>query len=492
MKKVIIIGSGIAGLSAGCYLRMNGYDTEIFEFHSQPGGLCAAWKRKDYLIDGCIHWFVGCNPSDGLYDIWDGLVDMKDFPFVVYDEFCSVAREGITIRLYGDQGKLNRQLKAIAPEDSKVIDEFTSAIKEFSRFSFSSGKASEIMTLPEKMMMACKMIPMLLALLKWRIPVDKYAGRFKNAAIRHFLTTSLGSKTPVSILLLNSSWFCNRNAGYPIGGAKGLVDRIVKRYEYLGGKIHYSAKVSKIIVENNTAKGVKLENGQVHNGDIIVSASDGRSTILEMLGGEYRDKNINKLYFSGKYEPKSSGFYISLGVARKFDESYKPYVYFDLKKPIIADGEEIKNVGVTVHNFDPNAAPEGKTILTVLIKSNDPKRWISLRRENKQDYDAKKDALAEEVIDELDAHFGNIKNNLEMVDVATPATYARYTNNWNGAIMGWTDVSLLINKPKKEINGLKNFYMCGQWVADTGLPGAVKSGRDIAQIICRKYGALPH
>jgi phytoene dehydrogenase-like protein len=37
-KKVIIIGAGIAGLSAGCYLRMNGYDTEIFELHTIPGG----------------------------------------------------------------------------------------------------------------------------------------------------------------------------------------------------------------------------------------------------------------------------------------------------------------------------------------------------------------------------------------------------------------------------------------------------------------------
>jgi protoporphyrinogen oxidase len=37
-KKVSIIGAGIAGLSAGCYLQMNGYDTQIFEMHDKPGG----------------------------------------------------------------------------------------------------------------------------------------------------------------------------------------------------------------------------------------------------------------------------------------------------------------------------------------------------------------------------------------------------------------------------------------------------------------------
>jgi phytoene dehydrogenase-like protein len=39
-QKVAIIGGGIAGLATGCYLRMNGYDTEIFEMHTLPGGLC--------------------------------------------------------------------------------------------------------------------------------------------------------------------------------------------------------------------------------------------------------------------------------------------------------------------------------------------------------------------------------------------------------------------------------------------------------------------
>ncbi|HSV30486.1 MAG TPA: FAD/NAD(P)-binding protein [Atribacteraceae bacterium] len=50
-KKVLIIGAGIAGLSAGSYLRRNGYDTEIFETHALPGGLCTAWKRGDYTFD---------------------------------------------------------------------------------------------------------------------------------------------------------------------------------------------------------------------------------------------------------------------------------------------------------------------------------------------------------------------------------------------------------------------------------------------------------
>ena len=50
-KSIIIIGGGIAGLSAGCYAQMNGYQSQIFEMHHLPGGLCTAWERKGYVFD---------------------------------------------------------------------------------------------------------------------------------------------------------------------------------------------------------------------------------------------------------------------------------------------------------------------------------------------------------------------------------------------------------------------------------------------------------
>jgi phytoene dehydrogenase-like protein len=58
-KLIIIIGAGLAGLSAGCYAPMNGYRTRIFEMHDIPGGLCTSWRRKRYTFDGCIHYLTG-------------------------------------------------------------------------------------------------------------------------------------------------------------------------------------------------------------------------------------------------------------------------------------------------------------------------------------------------------------------------------------------------------------------------------------------------
>jgi phytoene dehydrogenase-like protein len=51
-KSIIIIGAGIAGLSAGCYGQMNGYRVRIFEQEAGPGGLCTSWQRKRFTING--------------------------------------------------------------------------------------------------------------------------------------------------------------------------------------------------------------------------------------------------------------------------------------------------------------------------------------------------------------------------------------------------------------------------------------------------------
>jgi phytoene dehydrogenase-like protein len=72
-KKVVIIGAGLGGLSAGCFAQMNGFDTEIYEMHDKPGGLCTAWTRRGYTIDYAIHDLTGPNPNSSVHFLWEEL-----------------------------------------------------------------------------------------------------------------------------------------------------------------------------------------------------------------------------------------------------------------------------------------------------------------------------------------------------------------------------------------------------------------------------------
>ena len=124
-KSIIIIGAGLAGLSAGVYAQMNGYRSHIYEHHSKPGGVAAAWKRKGYLIDGGIHFLMGHKPGQAAYDLYRelGAVGSKPFPDIdSYGHFVDEA-SGFTLDVTGNLDKLARDLKAISQDDAPLIDD---------------------------------------------------------------------------------------------------------------------------------------------------------------------------------------------------------------------------------------------------------------------------------------------------------------------------------------------------------------------------------
>jgi len=90
----------------------------------------------------------------------------------------------------------------------------------------------------------------------------------------------------------------------------------------------------------------------------------------------------------------------------------------------------------------------------------------------------------------LDKRFPGLAQNLEATDVATPATFVRYTGNWQGSYEGWLPTPRILGRWLPFVlPGLKEFYMAGHWVVPGGgLPSAVLSGRYVAQLICARNG----
>jgi phytoene dehydrogenase-like protein len=144
-KSVIIIGAGIAGLTAGIYGQMNGYKTQIFEMGIKPGGLCTNWERKGYIIDGCLHWLIGTSPQSSYHHLWQEVGALKDQQIVNLDQFMQVETvAGKTVNFYCDIDKLEQHFKEIAPEDSAVIADFTKAVRRFAHFDMPADKAPEL------------------------------------------------------------------------------------------------------------------------------------------------------------------------------------------------------------------------------------------------------------------------------------------------------------------------------------------------------------
>ena len=88
----------------------------------------------------------------------------------------------------------------------------------------------------------------------------------------------------------------------------------------------------------------------------------------------------------------------------------------------------------------------------------------------------------------LDRRFPGLAGLVEMVDVATPMTFERYTGNWKASFEGWLPTPAnLTTEMRKTLPGLEGFYMAGQWVAPGGgLPSGLMTGRQVVQLICHK------
>ncbi|MFC2001027.1 FAD-dependent oxidoreductase [Chloroflexota bacterium] len=115
--------------------------------------------------------------------------------------------------------------------------------------------------------------------------------------------------------------------------------------------------------------------------------------------------------------------------------------------------------------------------------------WDNLKKSDTAEYKKQKERIANKLIQVLEERFGNVKSNVEMIDVSTPSTVIRYTNNWKGSFEGWLLTPKVggFKSMRKTLPGLGNFYMAGQWVEPGGgLPSAMMSGRNVAQLICKQ------
>lgn len=487
-KSIIIIGAGIAGLSAGCYGQMNGYRTQIFELHDKPGGLCTSWKRHGYTFDGCIHWLVGSRAGSNLNRIWQELGAAQGRQIVDHEEFMRYRdTDGREFVLYTDVDRLEQHMRELAPGDAGLIAEFCNGIRRLTvlgDIGQRSGLRGQIQTL-------LRMIPLGLTMVRYRhTSVQDFAHRFRDPFLRQGLMALWNLPDfPVVALMMTLAWMHNKNAGYPIGGSLEFARAIERRYLDLGGQIHYRSRVEKILVENNRAVGVRLSDGSEHRADIIISAADGHATIFDMLEGRYVNDTIRGYYERLPiFQPIIQ---VSLGVAR--DLSSEPHmVIYALTHPITIAGEERKTLGVKHYCYDPTLAPAGKSVVEVAFTSHYA-YWKALA-EDRERYDAEKKDIALKVIAQLERLYPGISGQIEVVDVATPLTYERYTGNWQGSMEGWlmTTQTLPMAMGKgmsKTLPGLENFYMAGQWVEPGGgVPTAAHSGRRVIEHICKQEG----
>lgn len=479
-KKVNIIGAGLAGLSTGIYLQQSGVDTEIYELAGWAGGVCTAWVRGGYRFDGCIHWMVGTKSGDGFYEMYQEVGALNKDTAIYNADSVFMELGGVMYEVPMQVSKFRAFLHGLSVQDEKKIDEFCDDILLMSETKMPAGT-------PQNLAQAMKVMKESRGFLTL---ARKYLGKtvedtmlpIQSKAIRDIMFALMPAEFSAQALVMMLGTRMGGNAGYPMGGALEMVQRMKAKYLALGGKIKFQTKVDEIVVENGKAIGLRAGES-FYPADGVVAACDAQDTLQRMLGGKYVHPQLTKwLKEAPLFDPLTI---VSFGLTRQFDIPYS--MRYECPQGIqVAPGVARHSFSIRSFDFDPSAAPQGGSSVMVTL-SAPLDYWQNLRKTDEHEYKKQKQQLSIAVQDAVEQRLPGFKAAVSVVDVATPATYVRLVNLYRASFEGFlpTPAALKTNI-KKRVPGVKRFCICGQWTsAGGGICTAIADGKQAANMMIK-------
>lgn len=490
--KVVIVGGGVSGLTTGIYLRINGYDTTIVDLNSSLGGACTGWERSGCYIDGCIHWLTGTNPNSSYYELWTDTHAILPNTDVFLQEDFSVFDfgGGKKITIWADAVKFEKELLEFAPEDEKQIKKFCKLIRRFQTIEGPVNKPVDMMGPGQLIYTGLAMVgDYYWASKTQKIDAAEYGKRFKNANIRKMFASYMAPGYNLMSMLYMLAHVTDHNGGIPIGGSKGVADRMAAYYSSLGGKAILNKEVEEIIVEHGMATGVRLKTGEVINGDWTVSATPVETCLNKLLKGKYSVQKIHDRLADRKNYPIYTFTTVVFKVHKDLsDKPLSRHVYID--KPVVMD-KEYDGIALRNYSYDKTLkCTPGCSVLQAGVMGNDDMYfyWKKFKeagtyREEKRKYGE----LIKRIVEERCPEYEGL---LEIIDIITPCTYERYLHSRHGSFQGFIHTAKGKSLMQKGIvPGLDRFILSGQCIFYSGgLPPAAITGRFAAQRICKADG----
>ena len=487
-KRVVVIGGGIAGLSAGVYAQKCGFDVTVLESHSIPGGICTSWKRKGYLFEGAMHWLTGSNKKEPMYKVWQHIGALNDDIKIHYSEpFKEYDYNGTPIRLYRDVDKTEKHLIELSPADEKEIRLLCKNIRKVQKLVMPLWDVRGTKVTKRRKPTLGLFFRVLSANRAMRkastVPKEEYINRFKHEGIREFFGHLVAGKYSATWLYFSMGNQARGDGGFPDGGSLPFATRIAKTLKDAGGKIVFNTRADRVVTENGKAVAVEA-NGTTYPADAVIVTADAMQ-MEHLFDTKPQAEWLDQMRASA--QPTMCTF-VSLGIDADL-KHYSKDTTFKLDKPLKVANWEHKYLSFTNYANDPKFSPEGKAAATVLLISNCYDFWKKAREDGR--YEEEKDKVAADVIAALATKIPEIADKVEVYDVATPLTYQRYCANWKGSWMTMMAHSMKVRAYPAVVSNLSGVYFAGHRMrAPGGLPVAAMSGRTAVQYLCRDTDTL--
>ena len=493
----IVIGGGIAGLTAGAYLAKAGKKVIVIEQNSLPGGYWTSFIRKGIIFDITAHWTVG--PQEV-----NKVLEELSIPPLEFDPHEPLSRyintiEGSDIILTKDQEKFENSIKKTYPSTKEE------SLEKLIRLSLGIDKEINSVKYQNQELMSffSKYISKAGILFKFRKSI-KYGTKSATAFLQDLfpgedlegLRTSLYSIAPVKDIsaigmLALIGFALKERAFHPVGGAQKVAQAFSEALEKNGGEILLSQKVNKIIVQDKNIVGVKLKNNNELNSKFVVSTVDTHQTFLNLLNPKTVPNKFQKRITSA---PLSDTFFIVSLVTDINPEIYgfKKSEFFigsslNIEENLAPNNPEKSGYVITIpHYKTEKAEPNTYGIQLATLATFDYENYWNTgpNLQRGEEYKKLKEALAFKLIKRVEELIPDLSKHILNIDIATPITMHRYTLNYQGVALGWH--YKYIKMWKQKIPFIKGLYIAGHWTGPSGIPAVIHSGKSAAELILRQ------
>lgn len=462
MKKVAIIGGGVAGLSAGIYGQLRGYDCTVIEKNHTAGGNLTGWERHGCKIDNCMHWLTGTKEGSEYNRMWrdlgvlgEGIEMSRRDPFY-YSEY-----GGKRLGLWRDTGRTLRDMKAVSPVDTKESERFIRTVE------------SLIAAKDEKDAVKRNGAYAAAYIGYGRITLSELAKRFTSESLRCLMTDYLGGELAAITLIWAYAVFASGDGDVPAGGSRATAARMEERFRSLGGRLMTSTEAERIMYRGRQAYGVLLPKKRLLTADAVICCCDPRVTFGRLLPKSAMPKMLGYAYERGGelFSSIHAAF-----ICRDGATLPKGITAFGIK-PVKLDGKEKDRM--VVMPYREGFAPDGKVVLQVMffLHEETARLWIRASG-NREKYSAAKERFAAAVASRLKERYPEVADSLSLLDVWTPATYSQFLSSYEGSYLSFaaTPNGMIYRAPSR-IHGFDNVCLATQWQSSPGgLPVAAAAG----------------
>lgn len=472
MSKVIIIGSGLGGLSCGFILQKNGFDVTVLEQGVQIGGCLQCFSRGGVKFETGMHFIGSAAEGQTMHRMMNsfGLADKIRLSALDPDGYDTVALSGERFRFPNGKEAFIEQMGSYFPKEKDALRCYADLVGRIA-----SAEAIDSMT-PAKHDLATNIEYRTRSI---NAVLDEL---FHDELLRNVLVGNIPlyaaerDKTPFSLHAFIMDFY-NQSAFRIVGGSDTIALSLADSIREMGGQVLSGKKVRHVCCNDTQAVGVETADECFYPADYVISTTHP-ARLLEMLD----TKLIRPAFRTRMAGISNTSACFSLYV--KFRENDMPYMntnYYGYRTPSPWNCEnyteaEWPKVFLYMHSCHEDAPQYARSgVVLSYMKWEEVERWKGTAVGHRgADYKDLKHRRAERLIQEVEKHQPGFASAIESYYTATPLTYLDYTGTEKGSMYGVAkDVGLDAVGRVPYRTKIPNLLLAGQNVNSHGMMGVL-------------------